>query len=313
MTTLGVVVPCYNEKEVLPETARRLTDLLQQLVEKNKISPDSRIYFVDDGSTDGTWELIETACQSRPSVSGIKLARNVGHQNALLAGLLAAEGDALVSIDADLQDDVHVIESMIDEFHNGNEIVYGVRRTRDTDSAFKRITARVYYRFLQIMGVNVVNDHADFRLLGRRAIDSLKDFGEVNLFLRGIVSLLGYDSSIVYYDRAERMAGSSKYPFRKMLALAIDGLTSFSVAPLRIITFIGLLVFLISVGMGSWALYAALFTDSAIPGWASTVLPIYFIGGIQLFSVGVLGEYIGKIYGEVKRRPRFIIEKKTSL
>lgn len=312
MTTLGVVVPCYNEKEVLPETARRLTDLLQQLVEKNKISPDSRIYFVDDGSTDGTWELIEAASQSRPSVSGIKLARNVGHQNALLAGLLAAEGDALVSIDADLQDDVNVIESMIDEFHNGNEIVYGVRRKRDADSAFKRITARIFYHLLQLMGVNVINDHADFRLLGRRAVDSLKEFGEVNLFLRGIVSLLGYDSSIVYYDRAERMAGISKYPFRRMLALAIDGLTSFSVAPLRIITLIGLLVFLISTGMGTWVLYAALFTDNTIPGWASTVLPIYFIGGIQLFSIGVLGEYVGKIYGEVKRRPRFIIEKKTS-
>lgn len=312
MTTLGVVVPCYNEKEVLPETGRRLTDLLLRLVEKKKISPDSRIYFVDDGSTDGTWGLIEAACQYHPTVSGIKLAHNVGHQNALLAGLLAAEGDVLVSIDADLQDDINAIESMIDEFHNGNEIVYGVRKKRDTDTAFKRITARAFYHLLQIMGVNVVNNHADFRLLGRRAVDSLREFGEVNLFLRGIVSLLGYNSSIVYYDRAERMAGISKYPFRRMLALAIDGLTSFTVAPLRIITLIGLLVFLISTGMGTWALYSVLFTDNTIPGWASTVLPIYLIGGVQLFSLGVLGEYIGKIYGEVKRRPRFIIEKKTS-
>lgn len=311
MTSLTIVVPCYNEQEVLSETKSQLMKLIDRLVEKKKVLPSSQIYFVDDGSSDETWNLIELYSKENSMVVGIKLARNVGHQNALLAGLLSAKGDAVVSIDADLQDDVSVIEMMVDEFHHGNEIVYGARKRRDTDSIFKRVTALVFYRLLSIMGVNVVHDHADFRLLGRRAVDSLRGYSEVNLFLRGVIPLLGYKSSVVYYDRAERYAGTSKYPFLKMLALAINGITSFSVVPLRLITIIGLAVFLMSSGMSIWTLYVALFTNDFVPGWASTVLPIYFIGGIQLLSIGVLGEYAGKIYNEVKRRPRFNIDRTT--
>jgi glycosyltransferase involved in cell wall biosynthesis len=313
MTKLTIVVPCYNEQEVLPETIRRLLGTLDRMIEHQKILPRSCVYLVDDGSQDGTWKLIEEFADKDPRVIGIKLSRNVGHQNALLAGLLTADGDALVSIDADLQDDVNIIEEMMDEFRCGKEVVYGARKRRDTDGAFKRLSARAFYKILRLMGVDLVEDHADFRLLGRRAIGALKDFREVNLFLRGVVPLLGYQSAVVYYDRAERFAGASKYPLRRMLALAIDGVTSFSVVPLRIITAIGMIVFLASTAMAFWVLISALFFKNVVPGWASTVLPIYFIGGVQIFCIGVLGEYAGKIYSEVKQRPRFIIEKTTEI
>lgn len=310
---LAIVVPCYNEQEVLPETIRRLLGSLDRMVERQKVSPESCVYLVDDGSHDDTWKLIEAFADKHSRVVGIKLSRNVGHQNALLAGLLSADGDALVSIDADLQDDPNIIEKMLDEFRCGKEVVYGARKRRDTDGTFKRVSARGFYKILRRMGVDLVEDHADFRLLGRRAIGALKDFREVNLFLRGVVPLLGYESAVVYYDRAERFAGASKYPLRRMLALAIDGVTSFSVVPLRIITVVGLMVFLLSTAMAFWVLIAALFFENLVPGWASTVLPIYFIGGVQILCIGVLGEYAGKIYSEVKQRPRFIIEKTTEV
>lgn len=309
---IAVITPCYNEEQVLGETRRRLSELLDRLAAAGKISPESRMYFVDDGSRDATWLLIDRLAAEDPRIVGIKLSRNVGHQNALLAGLLTAEGDALVSIDADLRDDVEVIEEMVDAFRTGTQVVYGVRRRRETDTAFKRMTAHGFYRLMQGMGVSVLNDHADFRLMGRAAVEALRQFREVNLFLRGMVPLLGFPASVVYYDRAERFAGTSKYPLRRMLALALDGITSFSVVPLRLITATGLLVFAISSLLGLWVLGAALFTDSVVPGWASTVLPIYLLGGIQILFLGVLGEYAGKIYKEVKHRPRFIIERTTS-
>ncbi len=309
MTRLAIIVPCYNEEEILPETNRQLNVILNRMVERNKIAPESYIYYVDDGSKDRTWQLIKDICLENPCVGGIKLARNVGHQNALLAGLMTVKGDVLVSIDADLQDDVDIIEQMVDEYNvRGVEIVYGVRRRRDTDTAFKRMTAQTFYRFLHFMGVDIVLNHADFRLMGRRAIQALQEFREINLFLRGIVPLLGFQSSIVYYDRKARFAGKSKYPFKRMFALALNGITSFSVTPLRMITTLGFIIFFFSSMLGFWGLLAAMFSDSTIPGWASTVVPVYFLGGVQVFCIGILGEYIGKIYWEVKQRPRFIIE-----
>jgi glycosyltransferase involved in cell wall biosynthesis len=308
---IGIVVPCYNEEEVLPETSRRLSGLLAKLKEEKLISETSQIWFIDDGSVDRTWEIIEQLSTDTSHIRGIKLSTNRGHQNALLAGLLTADGEALVSIDADLQDDISVIEQMIREHKDGQEIVYGVRKSRGTDSRFKRITAKLFYRFLRVMGAKTVYNHADFRLMGRSSIEALRSFGEVNLFLRGMVPLIGFTSTTIYYDRADRFAGETKYPLKKMLALAIDGITSFSVAPLRIITLLGFLVFLFSIAMIMWTLWVRLFTDQAIPGWASTVLPIYLIAGVQILCIGVIGEYLGKIYIEVKARPRFIIEKTT--
>ncbi len=305
---LSIVVPCYNEEEVLEETASRLTGLLDRLAAEKKISAASKIYFVDDGSKDRTWELIAQLNETYPSVHGIKLSRNRGHQNALLAGLYTAEGDALVSIDADLQDDVNVIEEMVERFHEGYEIVYGVRKERKTDSFFKRATAEGFYKIMHLMGVDIVFNHADYRLMSRRAVEELKHYHEVNLFLRAMVPMIGFKSTSVYYDRAERFAGESKYPLKKMLSFAWDGITSFSVVPLRLITTTGVLIFVMSIFISLWVLWIKLFTDDAVPGWASTVLPIYFIGGIQVFSIGIVGEYIGKMYMETKRRPRFIIE-----
>lgn len=253
--------------------------------------------------------MIERLCGSDDRVSGIKLSRNRGHQNALLAGLFTVEGDVVVTIDADLQDDPEVIEQMVDASHNGTDIVYGVRRGREVDNVFKRVSAKAFYGLMKLLGAESVDNHADFRLMSRRAVENLKGFREVNLFLRGIVPLIGFCSEIVYYDRKERLAGQTKYSLRKMLSLAMDAITSFSVVPLKIITFIGFSVFLISAVMTAWALWIRLFTDTAFPGWASTVLPVYFIGGIQILCIGIIGEYIGKIYGEVKGRPRYIIEK----
>lgn len=309
MIALTIVVPCYNEAEVLPETLRRLQSVLEDLELKNKITPNSKLVFVDDGSRDQTWTLIERLADECHTVHGIKLSRNFGHQNALLAGLLVAEGDALISVDADLQDDLSVIEQMIDACRSGCDVVYGVREDRETDSAFKRFTAESYYCLLAFMGVDVVFNHADYRLLSRRVVETLREYGEVNLFLRGIIPLLGFRSKSVSYRRAERFAGESKYPVRKMLSLAFQGITSFSTFPLRLITVLGLIIFVISSLMGMWAIGIRLFTDLAVPGWASTVVPTYFLGGIQLLGIGVIGEYLAKIYMETKRRPRFHIEK----
>ena len=306
---LGIVIPCYNEEEVLPETTRRLAELLQHLITSGKAVPDSRVYYVDDGSRDRTWELIESLAETHSFVRGIKLSRNRGHQNALLAGLLNADGEVIISVDADLQDDLAAIEEMLDCYAAGYEIVYGVRKSRETDTLFKSFTAKAYYHLLGGMGVEIIYNHADYRLMSRQVVEALKEYGEVNLFLRGIIPQLGFAHALVYYDRAERFAGESKYPLKKMLSFAWQGITSFSALPLRFITSLGLLVSLVSFGITVWALWVRLFSHDAIPGWASTVLPIYFIGGIQLLCLGIMGEYLAKIYAETKRRPRYIIEK----
>jgi glycosyltransferase involved in cell wall biosynthesis len=306
---LAIVVPCYNEEEVLPETARRLGDLMDRMVLAGKVSTESTIRFVDDGSRDRTWQLIEELAVSSPRFRGVKLSRNRGHQNALLAGVFSAEGDAVVTIDADLQDDIEVIAQMVDHFNSGTEIVYGVRESRTSDTAFKRGTAEGYYRLLKLMGVDLVFNHADYRLMSRRALQCLQEYSEVNMFLRGIIPLLGFRTATVFYARSERFAGESKYPLRKMLALAIDGVTSFSVAPLRFISLLGFLVCAFSLVMVGIVLYGKLVQNGTIPGWASSVLPIYFLGGVQLLSIGILGEYVAKIYLESKRRPRFFVEK----
>jgi len=305
---VSIVVPCFNEEEVLPETNRRLLGLLGQLVVAGLVSAESEVHYVDDGSRDGTWSLIQSLAAADPRVRGIKLSRNRGHQPALMAGLLTVEGDAVVSIDADLQDDVSVIEAMVREFIGGAEVVYGVRDSRQTDSGFKRNTALMYYGLLKRMGVDLVHNHADFRLLGRRAVEALREYGEVNMFLRGIVPMIGYRAATVKYNRAERFAGESKYPLRKMLAFAIEGITSLSVVPLRMITLLGFIVSAFSFAMILFIIYGTLVLKAAIPGWASSVVPIYFLGGIQLLSIGILGEYVAKIYLETKRRPRYFIE-----
>ena len=306
-TVLSIVVPCFNEEAVLVETYSRLFALREQLVAKGKISDLSAIVFVDDGSHDGTWNIIDSWARDGAPVAGVKLSRNCGHQNALLAGLSSAKGDAVITIDADLQDDESAIERMIDAFYEGNEVVYGVRGRRDADTWFKRTSAKGFYRLMTALGVHTVLDHADYRLLSRRAIKYLEEFNEANLFLRGVVPLLGLRSSVVHYDRRARLAGESKYPLTKMLEFALNGITSFSVAPLRAITALGFLVAFGCVLFAGWALAAKL-SGNAVPGWASTTLPIYFLGGIQLFCAGVLGEYVGRIYMEVKKRPRFLIE-----
>ncbi len=306
---LSIVLPSYNEEEVLYETSSRLLKLFEKLIEKKKIDDASRICFVDDGSRDKTWSIIEELSAKHLHVSGIKLSRNRGHQNALLAGLFTVEGDVVISIDADLQDDIEIIEEMIDSYNEGNDIVYAVRKKRTTDTAFKRASAEGFYKLMHLMGVDIVFNHADYRLMSRRAIEELKNFKEVNLFLRAMIPFVGFSSSNVYYDRAERFAGESKYPLKKMLSFAWDGITSFSVMPLRFITATGFIIFIATLMMSAWVLWIKLFSEEAVPGWASTVLPIYFIGGIQVLSIGIVGEYIGKIYMETKERPRFIIEK----
>lgn len=311
MIDLSIVVPCYNEEEVLPETTRRLTALLQHLIAVGKIAPNSGAYYVDDGSRDRTWSLIEAQASANGFIRGIKLSRNCGHQNALLAGLSTVGGEVVISVDADLQDDLSAIEKMIDGYAAGYDIVYGVRGSRTTDTFFKSFTAKTYYRLLAALGVELIYNHADYRLMSRRVLNALKEFGEVNLFLRGIIPQLGFSHELVFYDRAERFAGESKYPIKKVLSFAWQGITSFSAMPLRFITGVGVLVSLISIGITFWALWIRLFTDEAIPGWASTVLPIYFLGGIQLLCLGIMGEYLAKIYAETKRRPRYIIDRTT--
>jgi glycosyltransferase involved in cell wall biosynthesis len=281
------------------------------LCEANKISADSAVYLVDDGSRDDTWQLIRAGAAEDPRIRGIKLSRNRGHQSALLAGLEAAQGDALISIDADLQDDLAVIEKMVDLHIAGVDIVYGVRESRKADGIFKRATAEFYYRILSRMGVQIVFNHADYRLMSRRAIKALMAYSEVNLFLRGIVPQLGYTTAIVTYDRKERFAGESKYPLRKMIGLAVDGVTSFSVVPLRLIAGLGFAISLFSLLMIVWVILGKILLHSVMPGWASSVIPIYLLGGIQLLSVGVIGEYVGKIYLETKRRPRYFVEEEA--
>lgn len=308
---LAIVVPCYNEQDVLPETLRQLLQLLDSLMAGQKIDAGSGIWLVDDGSSDATWSILANAALADPRVHGVKLSRNYGHQNALLAGLETAEGDAIVSVDADLQDDLSVVEKMLDLFSGGADIVYGVRESRQVDTLFKRVMAEGYYRALRWMGVYVVFNHADFRLMSRRALEALESYSEVNLFLRGIVPQLGFPTAMVTYARKERFAGESKYPLRKMIGLAVNGITSLSVMPLRLIAALGLFVCLLSVLMTGWVLFGAIVLRNVVPGWASSVIPIYLLGGVQLFSIGIMGEYIGKIYLETKRRPRFFIQEKT--
>lgn len=310
---LDIVVPCYNETDVLPETCRRLLGLLDSLQASGSIAPGSRLLFVDDGSTDGTWSLIGDLARGDPRVAGVKLSRNRGHQIALLAGLLAATGDAVISIDADLQDDPAVIPDMLGHFRAGRQVVYGVRRRRAGDSLFKRTTAGLYYRLMRLLGVELVEQHADFRLLGRRALDALRGYGESNLFLRGLVPQLGFPSATVTFDRQVRQAGTSKYPLRRMLSLGLDGVTSFSAAPLRAAAALGALAFLASLALSGWVLWIRFSTDDAVPGWASTVIPVYFLGGLQLLCMGVLGEYLMRVFLEVKHRPRYVIEETVGL
>jgi glycosyltransferase involved in cell wall biosynthesis len=306
---LSLVIPCYNEEAALPIAVPRLEFLMQDFIARGKIEATSNVWLVDDGSKDLTWSIIESLARRTELFVGVKLSRNRGHQNALLAGLMSADGDAVVSIDADLQDDLEAIEKMVDAYCAGYEIVYGVRIARTTDTWFKRWTALRYYGLLRLLGVEIIANHADFRLMGRAAIDALRMHGEVNMFLRGIIPQLGYPSTCVYYDRLDRVAGESKYPLSKMIKLAVNGVTSFSAVPLRMIAVLGGCVFSGSILLMLWVLGIRLFTDRAAPGWASTTLPIYALGGLQLLCTGVLGEYVAKIYIETKGRPRFLIER----
>jgi len=311
MDRLAIVVPCYNEEEVLKLAAGALREVLDDLTGKNKISQDSFILFVNDGSSDRTWELIEEEHAAHPvQVRGVKLAGNVGHQFALTAGLITARdmSDVTISIDADLQDDVAVIEEMIDKFHAGNDIVYGVRRERKTDTFFKRTTAQAFYKVMRLMGVKTVYNHADFRLMSRRAVEEFSKYKETNLFLRGMMPLIGYQTDSVYYDRKERAAGESKYPLKKMLMLAFDGISSFSVKPISLIMGMGLFIVLVSLLALVYALISY-FTGHVVAGWTSLILSIWFLGGLQLLAIGMVGQYVGKVYIEVKHRPRYNIEK----
>ena len=306
--TLYIVVPCYNEEEVLPETARRLGEKLRSLMAAGKIGPRSRVLFVNDGSRDRTWEIIRDLHRDSGLFCGVDLSRNRGHQNALLAGLMTAreKADMAISMDADLQDDVDAIDAMVDKYLDGVDIVYGVRSSRETDTFFKRTTAEAFYRLMNLLGAETVFNHADFRLMSRRALDGLAQFTEVNLFLRGIVPMIGYRTDVVEYRRGERFAGESKYPLKKMVAFALEGVTSLSVKPLRMITALGFLIFLVSLGMIAynvvrWA------TGNTVTGWASLACSVWLIGGLILLALGVIGEYVGKLYLESKGRPRFLI------
>lgn len=306
---LSIVVPCYNEEKVVEETARRLRGVLDALVEKRKIASDSFILFVNDGSRDATWSLIERLYAADPHICGLSLAQNSGHQNALMAGLAAVTErcDAAVSIDADLQDDTAVIEDMVDAFAAGADIVYGVRRTRKSDTFFKRTTAQAFYRLMSWLGVRTVYNHADFRLMSRRALRQLAEYPERNLFLRGIIPTIGYKTATVFYDRHERFAGESKYPLFKMLNFAIDGITSFSVKPIRLIASMGFIILFITLIMAGYTL-VSFFCGETVEGWASLMLSLWFLGSVILIAIGTIGEYIGKIYVEVKRRPRYNVE-----
>ena len=313
MDILSIVVPCYNEEEMLPITFESLRNKLAELIKKGKISPESFLLFIDDGSKDKTWELIDNENKIHKEVKGLKLAGNVGHQFALTAGLIFAKDicDIAISIDADLQDDIDVFEEMVDKYHDGNDIVYGVRNKRKTDSIFKRVTAQGFYRVMNFFGAKTIYNHADFRLMSKRALEQFSKYSEENLYLRGIVPLIGYKTECVYYDRKARVAGKSKYPLRKMIALAVEGITSFSVKPIRYIVLLGFLSVFLSIAAFVYAL-VSFFLKTVEPGWTSLIVSIWFLGGVQLISIGLIGEYIGKIYMEVKRRPRYNIEKYTS-
>lgn len=309
---LTIVIPCYNEEEVLETTISQLNCLLEQLIKEDLISNKSRLLFVDDGSKDDTWTMIYKEGLMNEKVRGLKLSRNVGHQNALLAGLLTAKdmSDCVISIDADLQDDIEVIREFVMKYNEGYEIVFGVRDNRETDSFFKRTTAQGYYRLMEKMGVKLVYNHADYRLMSKRALEELERFKEVNLFLRGIIPLIGFRSTSVYYARKKRLAGESKYPIKKMLAFALDGITSFSVTPIRLVLFSGFISFFISLLFGIY-FFALKFFGTTVTGWTSLITSIWLIGGLQLIAIGLIGEYIGKLYTEVKRRPKYIVDLNT--
>lgn len=307
---LAIVVPCYNEAPLLPETAQRLLMVLGELRRKNEIDARSFIYFVDDGSQDATWQKIDELHRSHPqTIKGLKLARNFGNQNALLAGILSVRerADCVITLDADLQQDEWAIPSFLAAYKRGAEIVFGVRRDREADSFFKRTTATIFYKFMRLMGVKIIENHADYRLISQKAIDAISEFRECNLFLRGIFADIGFKTDTVYFATGKRRMGETKFSFKKMVSLALNGITSFSVVPLRLISVLGVVIFSLSCAMSVWIIFQAFF-GKVVPGWASTLIPIYILGGLQIMLIGILGEYIGRIYKEVKARPRFIKE-----
>lgn len=308
-TILYLVLPCYNEEEVLRDTAAALEIKYNTLIDAGKISRESKILFVNDGSKDGTWAIITELFHRNPLFCGINLSRNRGHQNAVLAGLMTAreKADVVISIDADLQQDIDAIDRMLEKYESGCDVVYGVRNTRSTDGFVKKNTALGFYKLMQLMGCEVITNHADYRLLSKRVIDSLAEYGEVNLFLRGLIPTIGYPSDVVYFDVKERQAGESKYTMKKMLSFAVDGITSFSIRPLQLITILGFLMLIVSVVMVATTIFDY-YTGRTVPGWASSYCSTWFIGSVQLLSLGVMGEYIGKIYMETKHRPRYHIE-----
>lgn len=311
MKTLAIVIPCYNEQEVLPEVSRRLSEKLDSLISRNLVSSESYICLVDDGSSDETWQMISELTKQNKHFKGLKLSNNRGHQNALAAGLINCEAhcDITISIDADLQDDINAIDEMVNHYHAGSEIVYGVRKKRGTDTIFKRWTAQGFYKLMAIFGVKIIYNHADYRLASSKVLRNFNEYKEVNLFLRGIFPLIGYKSSIVEYDRNERFAGESKYPLKKMISFAFEGITSFSTVPLSLVMILGVFTVIITILLGIWALLESL-SGNVIPGWGSTIVSIYFLGGVQLLGLGLIGQYVGKIYKEVKARPKFFIETK---
>jgi glycosyltransferase involved in cell wall biosynthesis len=308
---LYIVVPCYNEEAVLPETSKRLLEKYKELTEEKLISEESRIVFVNDGSKDSTWEIISRLHDENIIFSGINLSKNKGHQNAVMAGLMTVKDrcDIAITLDADLQDDINAIDEMVKKYHSGNDVVYGVRSSRKTDTFFKRFTAESFYKFMKIMGVDVVFNHADFRLMSNRVLDALSEYKEFNLFLRGIIPQIGFKSDCVYYERHERFAGESKYPLKKMLSFAVDGITSFSVKPLKIIANTGIIISALSIIAFLWVFIGHFVSNSATAlGWPSIMCSIWFLGGLQIFFLGIIGEYIGKIYSEAKGRPRYVIQ-----
>lgn len=311
MTKLYIVIPCFNESEVLSETSKRLKEKFSVLIDKKIITADSKVIFVDDGSSDDTWNIVKSLNKQDDMFLGCKLSRNRGHQNALLAGLECAKGncDAVISMDSDLQDDIDAIDRFVEEYEKGYEVVYGVRNKRKKDSAFKRITAEGFYKFMKFMGAEVVFNHADYRLLGKNALEKLFEFEEVNLFLRGLVPLIGYKSTKVYYERSERYAGKSKYPFKKMLSFAFDGISSLSIKPIKMIINLGLIFLVISLFILIYSLISY-FSGNAVSGWTSIILSIWAIAGLNLIAIGIIGEYVGKVLLETKHRPRYIIEEK---
>jgi len=310
-TRIAILVPCYNEQEVIGSTVPSLLGLLDQYMAEDLITHDSFIGLIDDRSRDDTWQIIRKLAEDNKRIKAIRLSANKGHQYALLAGLMEFKGlaDCLISVDADLQDDILVIGDMVRKFREGNEIVYGVRKSRQNDSIFKRFSAQTFYRILKIFNREAIFNHADFRLTSKKVLEEFRNFTEVNLYLRGLFPLMGFNTALVFYDRKKRLAGTTKYPFRKMISLALDGITSFSIVPLRIITMTGFLVFLICLILMIYS-FVAYLQNKTIPGWFSTVLPFYFLGGIQILCIGIIGEYLGKIYNEVKRRPRYIVDER---